>query len=511
MDEDRAEVTAVIAETGRQLTFEVRKGDSLSGTFALHTAIAVHDQIILSQDGNAVNESYPPPTLCFVFSKQILPGERFRAKPDSATGKIVTDSGVLWVQSENGFQNVKFGDAYLGRILPQILQRAQLQYQSIQIANRNLQMQLANFNDKADSLAVEFQKFNGYFSEVAASFEEWIRRLSLIELHPSLSKFRGSQTLLDRLSEGGMRSAFARSQSDRVKVSELMKNLLADRECIQTDCKKEMAFISDMKGNLECDNVPHSFINNLYLQLSSRESEVEVDSDIEKTETASVSLSYVEKSQADMLFFVQTRLASISDIQTRIRLQMRRLSAYGEVVRSKTADVLELHRIERIPEAYFAGLTEVVCRRRYDSWVADRTQQLEDVRTGEVQRRSVFWQRYGKYLPEEIIKGLDQQPSKSKYSMEQAHDNLSAIDVLFDDAFSPRSVQNDNLASGVLGTHNDVENLLLQYIRESERDKAELAENNESIHRQLFCAQNKTGEVIRQLEDRIDNARKTQP
>jgi hypothetical protein len=73
-----------------------------------------------------------------------------------------------------------------------------------------------------------------------------------------------------------------------------------------------------------------------------------------------------------MVDFVQSRLASISDVQTQIRhetrfaisvlpfsflLVIRRLSGYREVLRQKSYQLSELKVIEHIPEAYLAALS----------------------------------------------------------------------------------------------------------------------------------------------------------
>ncbi|TPX64163.1 hypothetical protein SpCBS45565_g06122 [Spizellomyces sp. 'palustris'] len=128
---------------------------------------------------------------------------------------------------------------------------------------------------------------------------------------------------------------------------------------------------------------------------------------------------------------LQTRLQSISHIQSQIASVTPTLTGLTNLLNAHIQAFTQLLHVHRMPAAWGATLVEIVRRREFVRVFLGKAKDMAEIlarfRTHEEKRREAFKNEIGRYLPPDLVPGLDDRPPICEVSVSNTKDGLPDI------------------------------------------------------------------------------------
>ncbi|KND04131.1 hypothetical protein, variant 2 [Spizellomyces punctatus DAOM BR117] len=128
---------------------------------------------------------------------------------------------------------------------------------------------------------------------------------------------------------------------------------------------------------------------------------------------------------------LQTRLQSISHIQSQIASVTPTLTGLTNLLNAHIQAFTQLLHVHRMPAAWGATLVEIVRRREFVRVFLAKAKDMAEIlarfRTHEEKRREAFKNEIGRYLPPDLVPGLDDRPPICEVSVSNTKDGLPDI------------------------------------------------------------------------------------
>ncbi|KAJ3007720.1 oligomeric, coiled-coil, peripheral membrane protein [Thoreauomyces humboldtii] len=148
----------------------------------------------------------------------------------------------------------------------------------------------------------------------------------------------------------------------------------------------------------------------------------------EADESIRATASMFVNSKMSLTRQVLRRLQSISQIQSQIAEVTPQLTDLSNLLNAHTQAFAQLLHVHRMPAAWGATLVEIVRRREFVRIFINKAQEMAEVlgryRTQEEKRRETFRSEIVRYLPSDLVQGLDDQPPYCEVSLSNTRDSL---------------------------------------------------------------------------------------
>ncbi|KAJ3161096.1 hypothetical protein HDU86_007717 [Geranomyces michiganensis] len=122
------------------------------------------------------------------------------------------------------------------------------------------------------------------------------------------------------------------------------------------------------------------------------------------------------------------RLRSISQLQSQIAAVSPVLSELSDTMNAHTQAFAQLLHVHRMPAAWGAALVEIVRRKEFVKIFISKAKELADIlgrfRSQEERRRETFRTEIARYLPTNLVQGLDDMPPYCEVSLSNTTGNL---------------------------------------------------------------------------------------
>eukprot|EP00027_Filamoeba_sp_ATCC50430_P018543 CAMPEP_0168566166 /NCGR_PEP_ID=MMETSP0413-20121227/14264_1 /TAXON_ID=136452 /ORGANISM="Filamoeba nolandi, Strain NC-AS-23-1" /LENGTH=1125 /DNA_ID=CAMNT_0008598147 /DNA_START=70 /DNA_END=3447 /DNA_ORIENTATION=+ len=390
------------------------------------------------------------------------------------------ESPLLWQLIT--FENQFLGDLNNSEALKKVVEaridicKSLLSEQENQV--KGLNAAIANLNDHLNQITQAFGAFHTYYKQLQnkhehllRSFDADMQKLREAKLHPALARPRMS-TLMDFVPEPRL----IKWAQDCGNEHEQLKNLVVDLE-------KQISFVRDSTENEnktapEVDfnmlrsqikraneissevTVRYHIFSNDYNNVRQRAQEAKSNQNLNKQslweicesfeqisrehkrqlaqmndhdQTMKSIMSFCAASKTKLSRCVHERLRSIALIQSKIRELANKIIVFNEAVARQKTAFQQLIYVQSMPKAYQAAIEEVSHRRRFRRNIATLTSKfmetLSKLKDDEMQRRQQFLSTYGRYVPKDIIPGLNSGVPAFEFELPQFDTQLPQIDL----------------------------------------------------------------------------------
>lgn len=311
-----------------------------------------------------------------------------------------------------------------------------------------LSEQISQVNQAYDVFLQTYKPLSEQHESLLATFEENMRKLKDTRLHTSLITSSGIQTLMDVVPEIRLRRWAEECASEhsqlKSRVGELTKQFVVvkeavdmeskkltepeyfDRKSLQLQIKKAEDIRADTQTLLQIFTADYNLVKDRLSMARRNPSNGVLDG---LADTREKHVNYLAKmrdreqslkaitqlialSKSKLAKYVLDRLRAVATLQSKCREVANKVVAFHEaIVRQKQA-FFQLIYVQRMPKAYQASLEEVLRRRKYakkvNFLIQKITEILAKVREDEVAKRKSYLENFGRYIPKDLILGLNE-------------------------------------------------------------------------------------------------------
>jgi hypothetical protein len=321
--------------------------------------------------------------------------------------------------------------------LNRLVQEQKNQARAIECSNANLNAHTENIITSFKSFLLRFQKNEERFNLLLSSFEDDLKQLAKIELHPKLSS-ESRKTLLDCVPEKQLRQWAPKCQRElemfKEKLQQGIELANSIRKAVESEnipspsiniaqlseyvqkaaisLQKEKHIVDTISNdyNILADMIVKQKINSSALPSMVKNHETHVQQMREYDAILEQILNSCIESKIDLTNELIDKLRNISQIQYNIKRLSRKLSAYITILRNIISKFAHLEVIHFFPGAYSLSLVEILRRRKflrtYSSEIVKCSNRLNQLREEEVLNRRQFEKHFARFLPPGLIPGL---------------------------------------------------------------------------------------------------------
>jgi len=489
-----------VAHSGIVLDVGSTPLSSLKQVIAVKTDINTSDQILLFESGERLSNESQLEDIVFLFdSRHVrnpppLPTKQSETKiasfPElpspSPDHRVLANSPSVMLRSlpeyERTFRHhVEVARVHLEQSSNRIreaqkgLEQSKIMQRAMQACMRNLRYHCETFEEFWGAFSQAQKDAMPIESDLLNRFEADLSQLRKISLHPKLQTSQ-RVTLLDCVSEGGLRTLFKDCLSSHDQLIAKTKQLEDQFNSIQSDtsgAEKDMALppeieelVKGIEGSesvrkeqqmlLEILTQDHTNALNV-VSTAVEESvarkplsinpadicaafEQQLNNHIQQViphlEDLAGSLQNVTE-QGEQLqvilheVFFKT-LLRVSRLQQKIKITSDKVSLYAAAGDRKRALFKQLESVKELPRAYNMALEEIARRREWSRNVQFElnqiTERLQTLRNDELPRRERFQQQWGVHLPRHFLSELAHLPSQMNLSYTNVDDHLPHIE-----------------------------------------------------------------------------------
>jgi len=440
-------------------------------------------------DGGALLKAYNLPSndkFVFVYDRRLLQSE---TPPEVVLPNIevrVSPSPPLPLQTKASthpviWQLIEFENEFLGHlniadatkkaldarieICNNLLEEQKAMLKGLRIAMLPLDENWSQVSQAYDVFQSIYKPQSEQQDILLGSFEENMRKLGETRIHTGLTS-SGANTLLDVVPELKLRkwAEECGNQYSQLKsrVSDLEKQYRGTRDAIESernkpsqidinvilqsikeaeDIRQEVTlcwemFTSDYKSVKDRLNLSYqaqkSTLSEGIPQLREKHMAILVKLQIHD-QKVKIIMQACGNSKSRVSRYVHERLRTISALQQKNRELANKIVAFHEAIQRQKNDFFQLVFVQKMPRAYQSSLEEVVKRRKYkrriSALISRITEVLTKVREDEVTRRKGFLENHGRFIPKDLIPGLNEGVPPFEVSVPNFDVQLPQIDM----------------------------------------------------------------------------------